>query len=322
MAAEISQVAGMAFMGATPWHGLGTRLDENATMADWYVKAGLDYEVVKKKLSIVEEDSIKGVDFYATCRSDTGGVLGYVGPIYKVLQNKDAFNFFEPFVVSGSVKLHTAGTLREGARIWVLAKIAGDPLEIVKGDDVEQFLMLSNGHDGTLSVRVGYTPIRIVCANTLRMAHRSSKSKLIRMRHSAQIVKNLEEVRDVMNIAKQEFEGTAEQYRRLASRQVNTKDLEKYFRTVLDVKELDKARKDLPTRTQNRIEELFKLFEIGKGTEIKGVKGTAWGAYNAVTEQLSWTASRNQANRFDSLWFGPNEEVNRVALEEALTLAA
>ena len=322
MATELSEVGGMAFIGATPWHKLGTRLDETATMDDWYIKAGLDFQVEKVQLHTYENEQAKPVNFFATVRSDTRKVLGYVGDSWRPLQNKDAFGWFKPYIESGLCKLHTAGVLREGGRVWVLANIVDDkPLEVVKGDEIAQFLMLSNGHDGKLSVRVGFTPIRIVCANTLRMAHNDKASKLIRVRHSGKVKQNVDSLRDVIDLAKREFAGTVEQYQALARRNIVKSDLEKYFRTVLKV-EQDKERKDLPTRTQNRLDDMFKLFETGKGSELQGVKGTAWGAYNAVTEFLTWEAGRNVDNRFDSLWFGQNANVNQLAFETALTLAA
>ena len=95
-------------------------------------------------------------------------MLGIVGPRFAVLQNKDAFGWFQPFLDAKEAALHTAGSLRGGSRIWVLAKLNRDPLVIAAGDEVEKFILLSHGHDGRLAVRGGFTPIRVVCQNTLR----------------------------------------------------------------------------------------------------------------------------------------------------------
>jgi phage/plasmid-like protein (TIGR03299 family) len=315
------EVENMFYVGKLPWHGLGKQVDDTISISDAIVAAGLDDVIEKVQLSAVEDDCITKVDYFATRRKNARNILGFVGPDYTVLQNKDAFDWFQPFLDNNLCKLHTAGSLCEGRKVWVLASIIADPLEIVKGDYVKQFVMLSNTHDGTQSVRVGLTNVRIVCANTLRMAHSNKSSSLIRVRHSSKVKTNIDDLRETINLAKGDFEATAEKYRYLASRGVNRNDMEKYFRMVLKI-EVDTPRKDLATRTQNRLEDLFRLVDTGRGTDIPGVKGTMWNAYNAITENLSWYASRNESNRYDSLWFGPGNELNRVALDTALTFAA
>src|SRR6185295_11897446 len=126
-------------------------------------------------------------------------------------------------------QIETAGSLRQGKRVWVLAKINRDPLVIKGNDVVEKYVLLSNSHDGTLAVRVGFTPIRVVCNNTLSMAINSEASKLIRIKHTKNVVSNLESVQEIMNLADQEFQATAEQYRMLTRKDINSKDLEKYI---------------------------------------------------------------------------------------------
>src|SRR5262249_28186145 len=157
-----------------------------------------------------------------------------------VLDNA-AFGWFQPFLDAREEALHTAGSLRSGSRIWVLAKLSRDPLVIAEGDTVERFLLLSHGHDGSLAVRCGFTPIRVVCANTLAMAHGSDASKLIRLKHTKDVLENLANVREVMDLANAEFEATAEQYRRLARKSVNQSDLRKYVKRVLKVEDDQEA---------------------------------------------------------------------------------
>ena len=120
-------------------------------------------------------------------------MLGVVGPRYTILQNQDAFKWFQPFLEAKEAALHTAGSLRGGSRIWVLAKLNREPLVIAQGDEVEKYLLLSHSHDGSLAVRVGFTPIRVVCQNTLSMAHNADASKLIRFKHTKDIHENLAE---------------------------------------------------------------------------------------------------------------------------------
>ena len=123
-----------------------------------------------------------------------------------------------------------------------------------------------------------------------------------------------------MNLANQEFETTAEEYRFLASRSINTEDLNKYVRIVLGVH--DKEQEDLSTRSKNIITTIEELFEDGKGNNLPGVSGTYWAAYNAVTEYLNYSKGRTTENRMDSLWFGQNGNLSQKALETAVALAA
>jgi phage/plasmid-like protein (TIGR03299 family) len=200
-----------------------------------------------------------------------------------------------------------------------LCQMGLENTEIVKGDEVAKFALLSNGHDGKLAVHFGFTPIRVVCANTESMARDSKASKLIRVRHNRFVKENVQAVRDVMNLANQEFEATADVYRFLASRSVSTTDLEKYVKVVFDA---NKPEDEISTRTKNILLKVTDLFESGKGNDIEGVRGTYWAAYNAVSEYLNYTKGRTSNNRIDSLWFGQNGMMNRKALDQAVALAS
>ena len=191
--------------------------------------------------------------------------------------------------------------------------------EIVKDDEIAKFVLLSNGHDGKLAVHLGFTPIRVVCANTEAMARGSKASKLIRVRHHRFVKNNVEKLRDIMNLANQEFETTADNYRFLASRQINSKDLRKYVKIVFNVQEQEDE--DISTRTENIIKSVENLFLTGKGNDLPGVQGTYWAAYNAMSEHLNYNKGRSNENRMDSLWFGQNGNLNQKALDTALALA-
>jgi phage/plasmid-like protein (TIGR03299 family) len=313
------EIESMFFVGETPWHGLGTRLGETPTVADAIKEAGLDWKVKTVPLFTATGQEVPA---RATMRETDSRVLGVVGTHYTVLQNEKAFDFFNPFVESGLVSLETAGSLRDGERIWVLARIneGGSDTEIVKGDAVRKFLMLSNSHDGTTAVRVGFTPVRIVCANTLAAAHVDGSSALIRLRHGRSVATNLDSLRETINIANRTFEATAEQFRALATKQINAKDLNAYVKRVLGHGATDD--KDLSTRAQNQIADVVTLFAHGRGDAMPGVAGTLWAAYNAVTEYLTHAAGADADKRYSSLWFGANAKRNSDALSEALALLA
>lgn len=311
------EVESMAYAGATPWHGLGTALaDED--LYDWEkacIKSGLNWTV--ELVPLVTQDTGAKVDHRAVRRSD-GRILGTVGARYCPLQNADAFKWFTPFLIAKEAALHTAGSLRHGSRIWVLAKLNRDPIVVAAGDEVEKYILLSHSHDGSLAVRVGFSPIRVVCANTLAMAHRADASKLIRLKHTKDLLENLANIREVMDAADAEFTASAEQYKLLARKSVNQADLEKYVRLVFEVED----DKDASTRMKNLMQEVTGLFEAGRGNDLPSIRGTLWAGYNAVTEWLSYHRGRNADNRLNSLWFGPSAEMNRHALDVALDMAA
>ena len=309
--------ASMAYFGELPWHGLGTALDES-DLYDWQSacnKSGLDWEA--ELVPLQTTDTLAKVEHKAVRRKTDGKVLGIVGPKYHVLQNRDAFRWFQPFLEAKEAALNTAGSLAEGSRIWVLAKLNRAPLVIAHGDEIEKFILLSHSHDGSLAVRVGFTPIRVVCANTLALAHKKDASNLIRVKHSASLMENLENIREVMNVANQEFESTAEQYRLLVRKSINQADLKKYVRRVLKVEE----GKESSTRMENTIKDIIGRCESGKGNDLPSVRGTLWTAYNGLNEWLSYERGHSQQNRLNSLWFGESANLNRFALETALAMA-
>src|SRR5262249_12072202 len=154
-----------------------------------------------------------------------------------------AFQWFQPLLNTGDVALHTAGSLQEGRKVWMLAKINKPGLEIADGDTVERFVLLSNSHDGSRAVRVGFTPIRVVCSNTLRMAHDADQeaNRLIKVLHTKNVLVVLDRLREMMNVANAKFEATAEQYRKLAKFHVSRADLRKYVKVVLGIEDDDEA---------------------------------------------------------------------------------
>jgi phage/plasmid-like protein (TIGR03299 family) len=319
MAHEIEMVgdrASMAYFGDTPWHDLGTPLTTD-DLYDWKsvcVKSGLDWEA--ELVPLLTADTQAKVEQQAVRRKTDGRILGVVGKNYHVLQNREAFQWFQPFLDAKEAALHTAGSLQEGSRVWVLAKLNRSPLVIAPGDEVEKFILLSHGHDGSLAVRVGFTPIRVVCANTLALSHRADASKLIRVRHSASIHESLANIRQVMSLANAEFESTAEQYRLLARKSINQADLRCYIKRVLKV-EGDK----ISTRTMNMMQQITALCEFGRGNDLASVRGTLWTAYNGISEFLAYNRGHNQQNRLNSLWYGDSANMNKHALETALSMA-
>jgi phage/plasmid-like protein (TIGR03299 family) len=179
--------ASMFYVNEVPWHGLGTRLSGPATAAEAIKAAKLDWTVAKVPLYAVQgETSVRVPDAYGVIREDLWGqpacpVLGIVGKHYTPLQNAEAFTFFDPIVGQNAAIYHTAGAIRDGERIWLLAKLPSQI--VVVGDDVaDKYLLLSNSHDGGSAVQVKFTPVRVVCNNTLTLA--LSSGPTIRVAHT------------------------------------------------------------------------------------------------------------------------------------------
>jgi len=343
-----ANVETMFAVGATPWHGLGTVLKEGTKLSikEGLLESGLNWDVEKQPLITVkkaQEQARKlvvkilsehnedvdidellneiqaNVDSQAITRLTDESVLGVVGARYEPLQNSKAFGFFQQFLDSGLCTLHTAGSLNNGKQVWVLAELDKEPIQIAgQNDCVSRFIMLSNSHDGKSSVRVGYTPIRIVCANTLAMAERNGQT--LRIRHTRNMEITLDRVKEIMNVANASFEATAEQYQHLAKSQVVCPaDLRNYVKVCLDMEQT--ADEDLSTRGRNIIDEVVSLCIAGKGNIDTPAEGTYWAAYNGVTEYLNHRKGRNQSSRLNSLWFGTNQSINIKALEVATLMA-
>lgn len=314
------EVENMFYRNEVPWHRLGNFIQHEPTIEEAIVAAGLDWTVSMKNLLTVDGIPVPNK---AVQRDADQSILGVVGPNYKPLQNMDAFKFFNPFLESGEAALETAGSLRQGKRVWILAKINKDPMVIVpKSDDkVSKYILLAHGHDGLMSVRVGFTPVRVVCANTLAMSVNSSGSSLLRVKHTKNLNENLEKISEVMNAANASFEATAEQYRFLASREINQADLEKFVKLVFVGEGYEKMEADGKKPARDVLPKVTNLFENGLGNNMQGVRGTYWAAYNAVTEYLGYERGQDEQARLDKMWFGDSATVNKDALKIATKMA-
>ncbi len=305
----------MMYVGKEPWHGLGIAIPEGKRLSidEAIIASGLGWEVqLKHVFTEADEHTRIGIlNQYAVCRQKDNAVLGLVGPDYVPLQNKEAFEWFQPFLDTGEATLETAGSLKGGSKIWVLARIRSNEMLVGSGDEVAHYILLSNSHDGSIPVRVGFTPIRVVCNNTLCFAHESQASKLLRVKHTTHILANLQSIREIMNLARKEFYATVEQYKTLMKKKIDRNDLQRYVKLVFALP--DTGGKEL-------IPNIIYLFDHGRGSDMAGK--TYWGAYNAVNGYLNYFRGKTQDNTLNSLWYGDSVQVNRKALDTALKMAA
>jgi phage/plasmid-like protein (TIGR03299 family) len=316
-----AEVENMFSVKERPWHGLGTVLENAPSIEEGIRLAGLDWDVTLRSIASNDDEKVEIDTHKIVVREDNKKPLGVVSSKYKAVQNKEAFSFFEPFIESGMASLETAGSLFDGKRVFVLAKINSEDMEVSKDDIIEKYILLSNSHDGSQALRIGYTPIRVVCNNTLSAAISSKDSALIRLTHRGEIVSNLTEIRETMDLVNQQFITTEEKYKYLATRDINQNDLKKYVKQVFSAKSLNQIISDYDKgleekeeiekwrqRLMDRVEEIFELEPVHN----------AWTMYNSVNYFLNHKNSKTLEHRYNSMWFGDRKRLDNKAFELAL----
>ncbi|NJK58933.1 MAG: DUF932 domain-containing protein [Pleurocapsa sp. SU_5_0] len=293
------------------WHGLGKVLDNPPTTAQAIIDAGLDWQVKEQPIYTQSNSGLSPISTYKSLvRSTDHQLLGVVSNKYKPLQNHDAFSWFDFLLHDGDVALETAGSLRDGKRIWVLAKINQSPVDIIQDDPVEPYLLLSNSHDGSSAVWIQFTPIRVVCQNTLSYAL-STRNKdqalgrAFRIRHQGNIESKLNQAKTALDFARQRFSVATDEYKAMASYSLNQADLDLYLSLVLDT--------DTP-QSSRAYPQIVANFLEGRGNH----GDTLWDAYNGVTEWLDYQRGTSDSNRLDSSWFGTSAKLRALAHSSAL----
>ena len=187
-----ANVETMFYTRVTPWHGLGTRVEEAPDSREALILAGLDWQVIQKPIMTGDGQPIDG--FKANIRDQDGQVLGVVTDRYKVVQNEDAFAFTDELLGEG-VAYETAGSLQRGRRTWILAKLP--QRYIISGDEITPYLVFMNSHDGTGAIKAAMTPVRVVCQNTLNLALSTTKRSWSTV-HTGNIQGKLEDARNTL----------------------------------------------------------------------------------------------------------------------------
>ena len=284
------------------WHNLGQVVTDYPTSADAIKYAELDYQVVKSPLYTKGNDIVitaKGFEtaapqvsvpnYYANVRSDNNAVLGVVGKDYHIIQNRDAFNFFDS-IVGGKdgILYETAGALGNGERIFITAKLPGY-IRVGNGDDVtEKYLFLTTSHDGSGSITAAFTPVRIVCQNTLN-ASLKSMTNVVRIKHTSGAKQRLDDAHKVMGLANTLSSQLENIFNEWATVRVSDKEIKKLIQLALcpnkETYDLLKkgAEDELSTAYKNIVEDAFANAMIIDSQQMETTKSTLFGAYNSVT---------------------------------------
>lgn len=277
------------------WHGLGQIVEDYPTSAEALKFAGLDYEVIKEDIYTTSYNSDgQAMDFtkrikthFANVRRDTGDVLGVVGKDYEIVQNKDAFSFFDAIVGGDGIQYETAGALGKGERIFITAKLPGY-IKVGREDLIEKYLFLTTSHDGFGSITAAFTPIRVVCQNTLNAAMRNHTNS-IKIRHTVNAKERLEQAHKVMGISYKLSEQLEEVFNNWTKVKVTDSELQRLIQLAMvpNKEVLNKMEKgewdELSTCFNNMCDAVFEYAMSSPTQQTETTKGTLFGAYNSVT---------------------------------------
>lgn len=338
----------MAYRGETPWHGMGAKLSDSASLEDVLI-AVPELRVPVTKEKVFTHDGVEIPGWWCTRRGEH--VLGIVGARFTPTQDTDALAYGQQLVSTGKFIWETVGTLFEGARTWfsLSMKCAA---EIVKGDILKGYVTFCHAHDGSLSHHFGVTPVRTVCANTEAAARRDSRSVFSRVVHTKKASLELDKIAKILEATEADFNATAEAFQHLATMKATERDLRRLVRVTFFPKMETKAPASKPSgvvsggidavlgavdiqptpdvhdlsvdallgaESLERVyQSVLEFAESGKGTDIPGVRGTMWGAYNAITEYISHGRGRIADNRLNDQLFGGGATQAARALDAAL----
>lgn len=316
-----ANVETMFYVGKMPWHRQGVALKDPPDTKTAIITAGLNWEVSKVDLYSSYGTTVK--DYYGIMRHDNNEVLGVVGKGYIPLQNSEAFNLFDPLISSGFLEYETAGALGKGEIIWVLVKIKEKgSFEACKGDEINKYLLLSNSHDGQSAVNVKFTPIRVVCQNTLSFA--LDQGETTRIKHITSMKQQLDDVQVAVENICNIYSGVEEKYKLMAKHQISNAKVNEYFDylyPVIDEKLIKTQSQYIKRKINVGIQnKLIRNFEEGFGVKELGIEGTLWAAYNAVTEFIDHPIDYKLGDNklLKRIWFGDGEAVKKRAYTLAI----
>jgi phage/plasmid-like protein (TIGR03299 family) len=320
------------------WHGLGQIISEYPTSAEAIIHAGLNYQVEKRPLftydtannqnsssqnsnaeSIIPE--IEVPDYYATIRTDTEQVLGVVGNDYEIVQNVNAFSFFDAIVASRKGILYeTAGALGKGERIFITAKLP-DYIKVGRDDLIEQYLFLTTSHDGFGSITAAFTPVRIVCQNTLNAALKNS-SNTIRIRHTASAAEKLKGAQQILGSSMLQAVELEAVFNRWARLKITDREVKQLIQLAMApnkevLQNLQNERlEEFSATFNNTVSSVMEYAFTSPSQQEVTTKGTLFGAYNAVTGYFQNVRNyKDSEAKFKSIMYGVGMQKSQAAFD-------
>ncbi len=285
-----------------PWHGLGTIVEEAPTSADALRLAGLDWDVVQEPVYTGYKELVKG--YKANIRSTDRRVLGVVSDRYKVVQNVEAFSFTDELLGKG-VRYETAGALQEGRKVWLLARL---PREyIIAGERISPYLVFSNTHDGSGSVKVAITPVRVVCNNTLNLAL-STASRSFSMMHTGNIQGKIQEAKETLFMAEKYMDSLGIEFEQLRRQKVTDAQVKEYVELLLPME-----KEPTPVQSKNilrlRQDMMRRYYDA---PDLKKVGHNAYRFINAVSDFATHAEPLRRTANYNENLFGRTIDGNPV----------
>ena len=306
----------MAYAGETPWHGLGVQVPSDLAPAQMLEKAGLDW-TVQKIPAFADIGGYKtNVGWSALVRSSDESVLSVVSNDWNPVQNHEAFEFFHEYCATGDMEMHTAGSLRDGQIVWALAKIK-DSFELFKGDTVESYLLFTNPHKFGQSIDVRFTPIRVVCNNTLTLSLNQKADRVVKKSHRTEF--DAAQVKEQLGIATDKLAKYKEMAAFLGSKRYSEVNLKEYFNRVFPVLAYNKEKGPQRKQLSKSATRALDIIHTQPGAQF--AEGSWWQAFNAVTFLTDHEIGRSADSRLQSAWFGANKNLKLKALETAVEFA-
>lgn len=324
MAHELTLFQGqaeMAYAGEKPWHGLGQEVTPGASLEEWTEQAHLNWSYKEAPVQFQDDADQEYHEYSASkvlYRSDNRKPLSVVSDRYKVVQPREVVEFFRSLVEREGFEMETMGSLKEGRRIWALAKTNIEN-NVVANDRVKAYLMLITSCDGSLATTAKFTSVRVVCWNTQHIAlnHHEENGQTVKVRHSTTF--NPDAVKQEMGlIGSKAFDNFMANMRDLSKIKLSDRDSELIVTSILPPHPEDQD-KIKESRAFQKIMSLYK--GQGMGSTLSGVEGTAWGLMSAVTEYTDHhVRARSKENRFDSAMFGAGANFKQRAEDRLLEL--
>ena len=313
----------MAYVGDTPWHGLGNQLPAQQPIEICAQQAGMAWTIETAPVQYAVQTIGRLQELCAfdeqkvLYRSDTKAALSVVGQRYHVVQPSEVLEFYRDLTEVSCFELETAGVLKGGRKFWALARTGQETA--IKGTDlVKGYLLLATSCDGTLATTATPTTVRVVCNNTLTIALNGASSA-IKVPHHTRF--DAQAVKRQLGIAVTQWDGFMYRMRTLAERKVKSHEAMNFFLKVLCQPSEDDQAVLTNERALKKVQALYD--GQGRGAELTAAKGTAWGLLNAVTEFVDHERrARSQEYRLDSALFGQGASLKQRALDQALQLAA
>jgi phage/plasmid-like protein (TIGR03299 family) len=314
MSHEIEMVNGkaqMAFVGATPWHGLGVRVPADLTPVQMLEAAGLDWEVEKVPAYAKVAGKNISVNRSALVRKSDNKILDVVSNEWNPAQNIDAFEFFNDFIAEGDMEMHTAGSLRDGQIVWALAKVK-DGFSLFGGDEVESYLHFTNFHRFGFATDVRFTPIRVVCNNTLTLSLNTKVERMVKISHRREF--NGDNVKLMLGVAAEKLAKYKEMAQFLGSKRYTKDSMIEYFNNVFPV--TGAASKKEVSKSASIA---MSIVDTQPGAEF--ARGSFWQLFNTTTYMTDHIIGRSVDSRLTSAWYGVNKGLKTKALEIAMEMS-